>query len=172
MPKSAYDLRIAENRDEWIAQFGGTRESEAAVAAGLNWLVRHQGEGGFWNHTYLSDGHDGVCRGPPFNGGVGSAFPFAQTGLAILALQAAGHFEFNNAQYSAAVGRGLHWLTEHQADDGLLSEKGPSMYYEHGMAAFALADSCAAANGLSKSSDPTDPQRREKGDSLYRTWTA
>lgn len=69
-------------------------------------------------------------------------------------LQAAGNFEFNDARYSEAVRRGLHWLAEHQSEDGLLCHGRSQTYmYEHGMAAFALTESCAAAKAFKKGPD-------------------
>jgi hypothetical protein len=155
-PSSPYALRVAENKEDWIAEYGGTKKSEAAVAAGLDWLVRHQGKDGSWSQSHLSRGPNGVCEENAHCGGAGQDFPFAQTGLAVLALQAAGNFEFNDARYSDAVRRGLHWLAEHQSNDGLLCHgMTPTHMYEHGMAAFALSESCAAAKAFGK---PPDPQ--------------
>ena len=154
-PSSPYALRVAEHKEEWIAEYGGSKESEAAVAAGLDWLVRHQGEDGSWRTSYLAHRRGGVCEEGGRCGG-GQDFPFAQTALAVLALQAAGSFEFNDARYSAAVRRGLHWLAEHQNHDGLLydhSGLGSTYMYEHGMAAFALAESCAAAKAFGRPPD-------------------
>ena len=74
-----------------------------------------------------------------------------QTGLAILAFQAAGYFEFNERKYSKVVRQGLNWLADHQSKDGQIGPEVPNTYmYEHGIAAFALADSCAAARGMKK----------------------
>jgi len=87
----------------------------------------------------------------------------AQTGLALLALQAAGNYESNEEKYSKQVARGLEWLTEHQQPDGSLL--GPlsgqnghytnTFMYEHAMAAFALAEACAVRRAQGKEDAPS-----------------
>jgi hypothetical protein len=82
----------------------------------------------------------------------------AQTGLALLALQAAGNYESNREKYSDHVRLGLKWLIEHQRQEGALvnpraSQDGDyyrQFMYEHAIAAFALAEACAVrrAQGL------------------------
>ena len=154
-PSSPYALRVAENKEEWIAEYGGTKESELAVAAGLNWLVRHQGKDGSWCPSYLFVHPAGVCEETgPCRGG-GQDYPFAQTGLAVLALQAAGNFEFNDARYSeawcVAVCIGLPTI---RPTMGCSAAEGTTRHvYEHGIAAFALAESCAAARAFGKPPD-------------------
>ena len=71
----------------------------------------------------------------------------AQSGLALLAFQAGGHFYFNDRKYSPVVRRGLDWLVKHQqADGGLFPSRDRNRMfernymYEHGMAAFALSE--------------------------------
>jgi hypothetical protein len=91
-----YSLRTAPKRDEWVAQLGGTPASESAVGMGLEWLARHQMEGGHWGPDCLGHSPNSrceqqhVCLGAP-----GGAFEAALTGLALLALQAGGHYDFN-----------------------------------------------------------------------------
>jgi hypothetical protein len=94
----------------------------------------------------------------------------AQTGLALLALQAGGHYYFNGHQYSNQVERGLRWLAIRQSPDGALlppidhnfavirngtvRETTEAWMYEHAIAAFALADACATAVAESRDADP------------------
>ncbi len=148
-----YGLRRPDYSDKQILDLGGTPESQAAVAAGLEWLARHQADDGHWGPDCLGGQHSRCEAGPPC-GTTGGDYPFAQTGLAILAFQAAGHFEFNETKYSKVVRQGLSWLVEHQSKDGAICPNGTRNYmYQHGMAAFALADSCAAARAMKKQPD-------------------
>ena len=104
----------------------------------------------------------GCCRGPEACPGGGSEHRIAQTGLAILAFQAAGHYDFNDNEYSQRVRRGLDWLLGNQRADGRfvdpqVGERSCSMY-EHGIAAFALADACEMAS--SSGEEPADRYRQ------------
>ncbi len=154
-----YDKRTRADRPRWIVNYGGSQLSEKAVTDGLAWLARHQADDGFWSSECLADGQWSQCAKSDPCTGPGRKYEMAQTGLALLAFQAGGHYYFNkdNAKYSDRVRRGLDWMVEHQRDDGaLVSEKeggGHSRYhtfymYDHGIAAFALADACAAAAAM------------------------
>jgi squalene cyclase len=159
--RTTYVLRTRKDKAKWVALYGGSPETEGCVQTGLDWLVRHQANDGFWSNACLGPKQqnpqskceeDGTCTVP------GQDHVMAQTGLALLALQAAGNYESNHEKYSADVQRGLEWLIENQRPDGALL--GPSsgqdgnyshtFMYEHAMAAFALAEACAVrkAQGL------------------------
>ncbi|MFO0901518.1 MAG: carboxypeptidase-like regulatory domain-containing protein [Pirellulales bacterium] len=149
-----YAKRTQANREEWIVNYGGNKQSERAVAAGLDWLARHQAEDGHWGHDCL-DAHAGsrCAEGTPCRG-AGQEHPVAQTGLAILAFQAGGHYYNNRNTYSEHVERGLRWLAAQQLADGALctakhGKSGHAFMYEHGIAAFALneANAIDVANG-------------------------
>jgi hypothetical protein len=160
-----YGWRTRPGREAWLAARGGTREAERAVSSGLDWLHRHQATVGCWCNACLASGDAnprarcaaaGACSGP------GKAVEMAHTGLALLAFQAAGHYTFNQQQYSQTVGQGLRWLVEHQRPNGALvgslsREEAlfPDYMYEHGIAAFALAEACAVAVAAQR---PPDPQ--------------
>jgi len=155
--KEKYELRTEGNRLGWIPEYGGTVGSEEAVAAGLAWLARHQAPDGFWSSECLVQGPLLQCEGEDPCPGHGSKYEMAQTGLALLAFQAGGHYYFNGADYSKNVRDGLNWMVAHQRPDGaLVSERsrgGHSRYhtyymYDHGIATFALADACASAVAL------------------------
>lgn len=153
-----YAKRTMRDRDQWIANYGGSTVSEAAVNGGLQWLARHQADDGSWSDRCLGAQSpeskcetDAPCTGP------GKTYEMAHTGLAILAFQAGGHYYFNNAPYSGAVRAGLDWMVEHQQPDGGLvgSAKVPKderyhkhYMYEHGIAAFALTEACAVAAAM------------------------
>src|SRR5262249_38307826 len=44
-----YELRTRPDKTRWIAEFGGTPETEQCVQDGLDWLVRHQADEGCWS---------------------------------------------------------------------------------------------------------------------------
>lgn len=131
-----YEARTRADRGDWIHELGGSRESEKAVAAGLDWLARHQAVDGHWSDKSQCDGTS--CSSLNY-----SAALTAQTGLAVLAFQAGGHYAFNGQKYSENVRRGLDWLVERQKPDGCLFDR--HTWYEHGIATFALAEACAVA---------------------------
>lgn len=164
-----YSQRTAARREDWIGQAGGTPASETAVAAGLQWLARHQADDGHWGPDCLGSGPGAQCEPDHACSGPGKRYEAALTGLAVLAFQAGGHYDFNKHAYSENVARGLRWLTEQQGYEGELAgslsraSKGPDQpathfdrcyMYEHSMATFALAEACALAKAERRKPDP------------------
>jgi hypothetical protein len=160
-----YINRTKKDKPQWIGHYGGSPESEACVQEGLNWLARHQAADGFWSSECLGPKQtfahsrcekSGLCAIPGMN------YVMAQTGLALLALQAAGNYECNEEKYSTHVRRGLNWLIHYQRRDGALvgplsiepANYGHSFMYEHAMAAFALAEACAVRRAMRKKDAP------------------
>lgn len=163
-----YALRTAPKREQWVAQLGGTPASETAVGMGLEWLARHQMKDGHWGPDCLGHSPNSrceqqhVCEGAP-----GGAYEAALTGLALLALQAGGHYDFNEHPYSGHVAKGLNCLVDQQGLEGelvgslneLADKPGiPSRYhghymYEHAIATFALAEACAVARASGRHPD-------------------
>ncbi len=159
--RRTYVLRTKKDKTKWIARFGGSVQTEGCVQDGLNWLVRHQGDDGSWSNLCVGDParnplskceRAGACTIP------GQQFPMAQTGLALLALQASGNYESNDEKYSSQVRRGLDWLVEHQGPDGELVGQPKNFdhnfMYGHAMAAFALAEACAVRKSQGQSDSP------------------
>jgi hypothetical protein len=168
---SVYVLRTVQKKDDVIGSLGGTLQSEQAVQAGLNWLIRHQAEDGSWSNACLGPKGEqpgSLCEeaSPPC-ADPGKNYIVAQTGLALLALQAAGHYDFNGRPYSGRVRLGLHWLAAHQRPDGALvgplSIRGRAdavsyrqyFMYEHAIASFALAEACAVRTATGEKPDET-----------------
>jgi len=156
-----YDKRTQENRQEWITNYGGNAISETAVTDGLWWLARHQADDGSWSDRCLGPGPESQCEPNDRCTGTGEPYEMGLGGLALLAFQAGGHYYCNDRRYSPVVHRGLEWMVEHQQPDGALvgskeatkrfsGKSGYHQYYmyEHGIAAFALTDACAAAAAL------------------------
>jgi hypothetical protein len=89
--------RTGSEKAKALAANGGTAATEKAVAAGLDWLARHQGDDGLWD----ADGFPSKCApgGKPCDGigkgqhgeNVPCPFDEAISGLATMAFLAAGH---------------------------------------------------------------------------------
>ena len=165
-PLGLYSERTRAHREQWIAKLGGTPESELGVAAGLDWLARHQAEDGHWGPDCL--GPDGSrCEKQHPCGGPGMKYEAALTGLAVLAFQAGGNYDFNGRPYSHNVRRGLDSLVARQGPSGEIvgslsgpvsAPGAPRFYdipymYEHAIATFALAEACAVARGARRHAD-------------------
>ncbi|MGH7134220.1 MAG: hypothetical protein ACREHD_00685 [Pirellulales bacterium] len=158
-PTAIYAERTKPKTAESLAPYGGTAASQAAVEDGLNWLARHQGTDGHWGADCLAADPNSRCEKAHPCDGPGEAYEAAQTGLALLAFQAAGHYYFNGQRYSATVRRGVEYLVEEQASDGsIVGSQNPSpqqiaaggnfqqyFMYEHAIATFALCEACAVA---------------------------
>jgi hypothetical protein len=103
-------------RDRLVRWGGGTRESEAAVAAGLHWLIQHQAEDGRWS---MHDFHThGKCSCGD-RGGLKN--DIAGTALALLPLLGAGitpKSQGPDAAYARPVARGLQFLLAQQGQNG------------------------------------------------------
>ena len=167
-PKGLYEERTKPKTAEMLVKRGGTIESQQAVEGGLNWLARHQGEDGHWGADCLSASPNSRCDPNAPCQGPGEAYEIAQTGLALLAFQAAGHYYFNGQKYSDHVKKGLDYLVEEQAPDGsIVGSQNPSpqeisngasfhsyFMYEHAMGTFALCEACAVAIAEKKKPDP------------------
>lgn len=169
-PEELYAARTKPKTVEFLAERGGTLESQKAVEDGLNWLARHQGLDGHWGADCLGSGPSSRCNQNAPCRGSGEAFDVAHTGLALLAFQAGGHYYFNHQKYSGQVNRGIVYLLEKQLPDGSFVDlqapnPTPGRYptpkagsheafmYEHAIATFALCEACAVA--LAEGRKPT-----------------
>jgi len=167
-PKGLYEERTKPKTQELLGERGGTIQSQQAVEGGLNWLARHQGEDGHWGADCLGVGPNSRCDQNAPCQGTGEAYEIAHSGLALLALQAAGHYYFNGQKYSDHVKKGLDYLVQEQAPDGsIVGSQNPSpeqisagahfdkyYMYEHAMGTFALCEACAVAIAEGKKPDP------------------
>ena len=108
-----------------------TKASEAAVDGALEWLARSQRPDGHW------DGEEKFKRDDP-----GMNTDPGVTGLALLALLAAGNSEVSGA-YSDNVRRGVRWLISKQEPDGAIGmDYEGHLGYHHAIAGLALAEAC------------------------------
>jgi hypothetical protein len=129
-------------RKAMVGGYGGTKATERAVAAALNWLARHQNPDGSWS----LDGFTQYCKGAPCLGGGDAKSDAAATAMALLPFLAAGQTHHTKGPYRGTIESGINWLINHQKQDGDLSD-GRTMY-THGLAAITLCE----AYGLSKDS--------------------
>jgi hypothetical protein len=119
LPGVAFAGRSAASRDKMLSAGGGNAASEAAVAKGLNWLVRTQNQAdGRWTL-----GQDAI------NDDV------AATGLALLPFLAAGQTHKapkgeKESPYAKTVERGLNFLKTQQRSTGCFGnpDRGQMMY--------------------------------------------
>jgi hypothetical protein len=167
-PKALYEERTKPKTPEWLGERGGTIESQKAVEDGLNWLARHQGDGGHWGADCLGNDPHSRCDQKAPCEVAGGIYDVAHSGLALLAFQAAGHYYFNGQKYSGNVAKGLDYLVHMQAPDGsIVGPQNPTpeqitagaffnqyFMYEHAMATFALCEACAVAIAEGKEPDP------------------
>ncbi len=128
--------RRPETRAYLVRQEGGTIETEAAVARGLNWLVRHQSRNGSWSLQRFN--RSGLCRGRCSHVGRVPS-DVAGTALALLPFLGAGQTH-RSGKYRRQVQRGVGWLLAHQRPDGSFRLTGAGGMYAHGLAAIALCE--------------------------------
>lgn len=130
--KAIYQLRAPGKRKQYIAELGGSVETENAVEQALAWLSEMQSDDGRWD----VDGFKGVraCggRGDQVNADVGL------TGLSLLAFLGAGYTHTQGA-HKDTVKKGLDWLISGLEDNGDLRRGG--QMYDHAMATAALCES-------------------------------
>ncbi len=123
--------RSGATREYALREGGGTGESEAAVARGLQWIARQQSTDGHW-------ALDGAFKDK------GTPNDVAGTAFGLLPLLAGGkaHKLLKNQKasenpYDKTVARGLEYLKRHQ--DAKKGDFGGGMY-AHGLAAIAMCE--------------------------------
>jgi hypothetical protein len=123
-----------EGMREKMLGSGGTKQSERAVAAALNWIARHQNRDGSWSLKHTTNCKSGFCSGP------GEAqSDCAATALGLLPFLAAGQTHDSKGPYQQRIAGGINSLIRHQKPNGDLSNGGQQMY-SHGLAAIALCE--------------------------------
>jgi Squalene-hopene cyclase C-terminal domain len=131
--------RSGSTRDQLLREGGGNTETEAAVAAGLKWIVQHQAQDGHWALDAFNQHAHCNCNG------LGQNNDIAGTAFGLLPLLGAGEtHKKKDGKYKGNVQRALDYLIRKQARNG---DFGGGMY-AHGLASIALCE----AYGLT--SDP------------------
>jgi hypothetical protein len=123
-----YENRSGPEKERALRDHGGTAETEQAVARGLAYLARIQGEHGNWGPIDVSDDKYGRVS-------------VGKTALATLAFLGAGHTHASGTQYSSVVARALSFLISVQDPDS--GHFGDAEAYSHGIATYALAEAYA-----------------------------
>ena len=122
-------------RKAMVGGFGGTKHSERAVAAALNWLARHQNRDGSWSlDGYKAQCKDATCTGETNHG----KHDCGATAMGLLPFLAAGQTHESRGPYQRTIYNGLGWLINNQKKDGDL--RGGANMYSHGLAAIALCE--------------------------------
>jgi hypothetical protein len=127
-------------RKAMVGSFGGTKQSERAVAAALNWFARHQSPDGSWSlQTYSRKCKDASCSGPGATKSDSGA-----TAMALLPFLAAGQTHESRGPYKANIYQGLYWLMKNQKQDGDLT--GSKQMYAHSLCTITLCEAFGLTN--------------------------
>lgn len=142
MPNSSgLQGRSADSRANLLRRGGGTKSSEKAVLAGLDWLARHQYPDGSWNFDHTQSECNGRCGDPT------KKYPKARaaaTGLALMTYLGAGHTQ-SEGRYQRIIYRGIYALS----DMVKLDKNGASFWdsqgrmYSQGIATMAICEAYA-----------------------------
>lgn len=136
-------IRGASARRAMVNKYGGSDGSEAAVAAALSWLARHQLPDGGWSFDHTR----GPCQGRCSHPGMIESARNGATAMAVLPFLGAGQTH-KEGQYKKTVGRGLAYLVRSmKLGNGMgdLTDTGGRMY-SHGLASIALCEAYAMTN--------------------------
>jgi hypothetical protein len=134
-PGTGFGLRNKGHRAEILGPAGGTKASERAVGAALNWLYRHQSGYGKWSIDFRHQCKGGTCSGA----GIARS-DVGATAMGLLPFLAAGETHRSNGPYQQTVAKGLNWLIKQQRMNGDLSGGCDQPMYAHGLATIALCE--------------------------------
>jgi len=138
-----YQERLSPNRGRVAEAHGGSKDTEAAVAAALRWLAKQQSPDGRWHASNFEAGREVMINGHDRRG-AGSHADTGITGLCLLAFLASGNTHLQG-EHAVTVRRGAEFLLRVQTPDGSLF--GDATMYEkmycHAMATFALSEDYA-----------------------------
>lgn len=130
-----FGTRGKGHREAMLGAYGGTRASERAVGAALNWLHRHQTQQGKWSLDFTHQCKGGKCSGTGY-----FRSDAAATALALLPFLAAGETHTSKGPYKQTVAKGVAWLIKQQRSDGDLSGGCAQPMYAHGLATLTLCE--------------------------------
>ncbi len=140
--------RNTGERRNLVARGGGTKASEAAVHAAIEWLARHQAPDGHWSSEDFANQCVRVaCDGPGY-----ADYDVGVTGLALLAFLGAGHgpdlfaLDLEAPQFGRVVGGGVDWLIARQDPQGGFGGGAAKRMYNDAIATYALAEACGMTN--------------------------
>lgn len=132
-------------KESLLSRYGGTPESEAAVARALNWLERHQKRDGSWSFNHRTAQCDAACSQP---GAFGNS-NMGATALALLAYMGSGS-SYTDGDYQQTIERGIVYLLKNakavkngQNLDLRGNAQGNSGMYIQGLATICLTEAIA-----------------------------
>lgn len=133
--------RTGDSRERAIKKYGGTADSEKAVALALKWIIKHQLPDGGWNLDHTIG--PGKFRDSP-NPGRFTQARSAATALAILPLLGAGHTH-KTGEYKEQVYDGLSFLMKRarKAQRGLSYLEPGGTMYSHGLVSIVFCEAYA-----------------------------
>jgi hypothetical protein len=141
--RAGLSSRSSETKRDLLKKYGGTTETEKAVAAALQWLAQHQNpETGAWTFA-----HSVVCGGQCDRPGNRLASLNAGTGMALMCFLGAGQTHLEG-EYKDTVFKGLSFLIQSMRvqqnygswyrEDGRMP--GQDNMYSHGIASIAMCE--------------------------------
>jgi hypothetical protein len=139
-------------RGEMLRLGGGTKDTEVAVAAALNWFYRHRNPSGSWSLSRFAS----HCSGNPCTGPGAADSDSAATALAVLPFLGAGETHKSKGPYQETVKQALFFLTRRQTGNGDLSGGTGHQMYAHALATLALCE----AYGMTKDPKIGDAAQR------------
>ena len=138
-----YINRQRSDRLGFVIREGGSRETEAAVRAALEWLAAAQSSDGSWKALEFGAGQERNVLGHNRQG-AGTKADTGISSLAVLAFLGAG-YTHQAGDYEVTLVDGLEFLIASQAADGNLGGSATryAHMYCHSMSTFALAEAMA-----------------------------
>ena len=127
------------SRAAMVARFGGTKGTERAVNAALNWLARHQSPDGSWSLSKFQT----QCRYGKCDGGGSAESDAAATAFGLLPYFGAGQTHLTPGEYQKNIRAGINWLMQKQKPNGDLSAGSGHLMYTHGLATIAMCEAYA-----------------------------
>ncbi len=131
----ALNGREEGSKKSLLGRYGGTKTTEAAVLAGLQWLARNQVKTGRQSGSWSLSG--------PYRDGVPDDMdnPPAATAMALLAFQGAG-ITHKKGKFKQNVIRAWDWLLKEQDSDGNFFHEGAMnhRFYTQAMATIAICE--------------------------------
>ncbi|MFQ5731033.1 MAG: Hsp70 family protein [Planctomycetaceae bacterium] len=140
-PNGKYHGRSKGGRQALLTKYGGTKESEDAVRAGLEWLARHQKADGGWSFDHTFSQCD--CKNP----GAFKNTRMAATAMALLCFMGAGH-TYSQGDFQERVAAGLAFLLKNgkrsrEGGDFRGNYDGNAGMYAQGLVAIVLCEAVA-----------------------------